>query len=58
MTDVFRRPDTAKRNNDSSAANGTVVDQERSGKRLLQEYRQEIMAVLTCVVASKVVENG
>lgn len=58
MPDVFRRPDIAKRNNDSSAENGTVVDQERSGKRLLQEYRQEIMAVLTCVVAPKVVENG
>ena len=36
MTDVFRRPDFIKRNNDSSAENGTVVDQERSGKRLLQ----------------------
>lgn len=58
MTDVFRRPDTAKRNRDSSAENGTVADQERSGTRLLQEYRQEIMAALTCVVAAKVVENG
>lgn len=36
MTDVFRRPDIIKGNNDSSAENGTVVDQERSGKRLLQ----------------------